>query len=154
MWRHGFPASPQWEEELELDFARDCDNEYEEDDRLVARDLAAENGSRDNISVVRESYLDPGLPQPARCTGLAHGWVTMEQRDIVRRIRSLVVLSRQKMVVKKGILSLFQNGPAYASTVVKTSKHDRVGLAAGHDRLQLHGKGDGGVQTKHPQTYN
>ena len=43
-WRHGYLVSPQWEGELELDSASDCDNEHEKDDRLVARDLATENG--------------------------------------------------------------------------------------------------------------
>ena len=42
---------------MELDSASDCDNEYEEDDRLVARNHAAENGPKDYISVVRESSL-------------------------------------------------------------------------------------------------
>ena len=51
MWRHGFPVSPQWEGELELDFASDCLNEYEKDDRLVARDLAAENDLQDCVGV-------------------------------------------------------------------------------------------------------
>ena len=57
MCRHGYPASPQWEGELELDSASDCDNEHEEGDRLVARNRAAENGPKDNISVLRGSSL-------------------------------------------------------------------------------------------------
>ena len=54
MWRQGYLVSPQWEGELELDSASDCDNEYEDGDRLVARNLATENGLQDYISVVRE----------------------------------------------------------------------------------------------------
>ena len=44
MWRHGHIVSPQWEGKLELDSVSDCDNEYEEDRRLVARNLATEIG--------------------------------------------------------------------------------------------------------------
>ena len=57
VWRQGYLVSPQWEGELELDSASDCDIAYEEDDRLVARNHAAENGPKEYISVVRERSL-------------------------------------------------------------------------------------------------
>ena len=66
MWRQGYLVSPQWEGELELDSASDCDNEYEEGDRLVARNLATENewltGLHQCCKGKLAMDLDPGLP--------------------------------------------------------------------------------------------
>ena len=39
----------------------------------------------------RKLAMDLDLPWSARCAHLAHGGVVVEQREIVRRIRSLVV---------------------------------------------------------------
>ena len=47
MWHHGYPVSPQWEGELELDSASDCDNTCG----------AMIQGTRDSISVIRECSL-------------------------------------------------------------------------------------------------
>ena len=68
MCHHGYPLSPQWDGELELDSANDCDDltkfsdvcafsfltQKKEDYRLVARDCATENALK-NICVARET---------------------------------------------------------------------------------------------------
>ena len=144
MCRHGYPASPQWEVELELDSASDCDNEHEEDNRLVARNRAAENGPRDYISVLRGSSLWILIRDslgPPDVLGVAHGWVKMEQRKIVRRIRSLAVLSLDKRWERR-------EGSCHSSRMAQLvlrlssklrfhSKHDRIGRVARNDRLHL-----------------
>ena len=47
MWHRGYPVSQQWEGELELDSASDCDNAYG----------AMVKGMKDYISVIRECSL-------------------------------------------------------------------------------------------------
>ena len=57
MWRQGYPVSPQWEGELELDSASDYDNENNEVDVSVTYDNATERSPKDNVSAARESSL-------------------------------------------------------------------------------------------------
>ena len=47
MWHRGYPVSPQWEGELELDSASDSDSTHG----------AIIHGTRDSISITRESSL-------------------------------------------------------------------------------------------------
>ena len=57
MWRQGYPVSPQWEGELELDSASDYDNVNEEVDSSVTHDHATESGPKDYTSAVRKCSL-------------------------------------------------------------------------------------------------
>ena len=57
MWRQGYPVSPQWEGELELDSASDYDNENNEVDVSVTYDHSTERSPKDNVSAARESSL-------------------------------------------------------------------------------------------------
>ena len=80
-----------------LDSASDDDNVSEEVDGSVARDHATKSGPKDYISAVREKLamdLDPRLPQPARCIGLAHSWEKVDSRQMILRICCFMVLSR------------------------------------------------------------
>ena len=47
MWHHGYPVSPQWKGELELDSASDSDSTYG----------AMIHGTRDSMSIIRVCSL-------------------------------------------------------------------------------------------------
>ena len=104
---------------LELDSAGDSDNEYEEDEG----NHAAENGPKDWISVIRGSSL----------------WILI--RDSLCPPEVLVL--RTALLTKGGSEErdpvTLPEWPLSLKLRFR-SKHDRVGQAARHDRLQLHGR--------------
>ena len=91
-WRQGMPMSPQCEGVMILDSDDNSDlmSEDECEDELGSE---VEREARDNISEVRESSLwAPSTPHSGRCAGLAHCWAQVVRRDIVSRIRRILVL--------------------------------------------------------------